>query len=136
MIGRLRTISIIFLIITFIFDIGLFYYNKTIFNLQRQKMKDVDIIVANNYAALKYFLGAVALIVVAFFILFFLFKAFSESEGINDFATLVTLIILILVAIYLIIKLISIPIFIIICKAVAAGGVFVGLFASATSNNS
>ncbi|WP_164480338.1 hypothetical protein [Ligilactobacillus salivarius] len=99
-------------------------------------MKDVDIIVANNYAALKYFLGAVALIVVAFFILFFLFKAFSESEGINDFATLVTLIILILVAIYLIIKLISIPIFIIICKAVAAGGVFVGLFASATSNNS
>ncbi|OQQ89077.1 hypothetical protein [Ligilactobacillus salivarius] len=135
MISRLRIISIIFLIITSIFDISLFYYNKIIFNFQRQKMKDVDIIAANNYAALKYFLGAVVLIVIAFFILFFLFKAFSESDGVKDFVTLVTLIILILVAIYLIIKLISIPIFIIICKVVAAGGVIVGLFAGATSNN-
>lgn len=128
-------LSAIYIGISGIFCAFLYRYNIELNDLKKLNYSDLQLLEANNNAAIKYFFLALLLVIIAFFLLFILFKTFSydaDNNAKNFFKTLFLGIVIILMLI-LIIKLISIPILQLILRITVAGSIIMGFFAS-TSN--
>lgn len=133
---NIHILSMIYIIISAIFCFFLNSYNTVLYNLREQHYySDLQLISANNNAAINYFFGALILVITAFFLLFFLLKTFSlndDTNAKNFFKTLALFIAIIIILIF-IIKLISIPILQLILKITVVGSIIIGVL---SSNNS
>lgn len=119
---KTRVIACIYSVYTLIYCLRLYLYNGQLKQLEKQGYNIFYLLSANHYAAIIYFLKAIVLCVVAIFIEFFLFKSFGEINGDKEFLINIATISIIFILVVLTIKLITIPILRLICKAVFIGG--------------
>lgn len=102
--------------------------------MQKEGFTSLEMITANNDKALKYFFIALILVIGGLFLGFFLFNTFSEISESKDFWITVSCCIFLIILLFLIIKLISIPILVLVLKVTIAGGVILGIITSIGSN--
>ena len=102
--------------------------------MQKEGSTNLEMITANNDQALKYFFIALILVICGLFLGFFLVKSFFEISEPTDFWVTALCLILLVILLYFIIKLISVPILVLVLKVTVGGGIILGIITSINSN--